>query len=208
LPDSCSQPAVARGVIYADLRGELNTHLALQALFTQSSPVHEPLLQAFPFPSTLGEVTLHLLSLAWCLFTAHVGGGSSPLSCGVFLPPPLSQAFPLLVAGCAPPLPPEPLWPTRLVYLHFQEGFPSPSGWHSVCPILFLRVFIVLIAYYLVSLFSPGGGQSVQGAILLWPRVVCGSTVVPLSSPCPHLPKPSGHRQLAAWGPSWFLCLM
>jgi hypothetical protein len=38
-----------------------------QALFTQSSPVREPLLQAFPFPSTLGEVTLLLLSQA-CVF--------------------------------------------------------------------------------------------------------------------------------------------
>jgi hypothetical protein len=27
--------------------------------------------------------------------------------------------------------------------------------------------FIVLIAYYSVSLFSPGGGQSVQGAMLI-----------------------------------------
>jgi hypothetical protein len=53
--------------MYADLRGELSTHLAPQALFGQSSPVREPLLQAFPFPSTLGEVTLHLLSLA-CVF--------------------------------------------------------------------------------------------------------------------------------------------
>jgi hypothetical protein len=56
-----------------------------------------PLLQAFPFPSTLGEVTLHLLSLA-CLFV-YVGSGSSPLSCGVFLPPLLLQAFQLLIAG-------------------------------------------------------------------------------------------------------------
>jgi hypothetical protein len=32
------QPAVAGGVIYADLRSELSTHLAPQALFTQSSP--------------------------------------------------------------------------------------------------------------------------------------------------------------------------
>jgi hypothetical protein len=47
------------GVTYADLWGELSTHLALQSLFTQSSPVHEPLLQGFPFPSTLGKVTLH-----------------------------------------------------------------------------------------------------------------------------------------------------
>jgi hypothetical protein len=32
-----------------------------------------------------------------CLFTVHVGSGSSPLSCEVFLPPPLLQAFPLLI---------------------------------------------------------------------------------------------------------------
>jgi hypothetical protein len=65
LPACCCQPAVARCVIYADLRSELNTHLALQA--SQGSPVCKPQLQAFPFPSTLGEVTLHLLPLA-CMF--------------------------------------------------------------------------------------------------------------------------------------------
>jgi hypothetical protein len=64
LPAHCCQPTVAGDIIYADLWGELNTPLAPQALFTQSSHVHEPLLQAFPFPSTLGEVTLHLLSQA------------------------------------------------------------------------------------------------------------------------------------------------
>jgi hypothetical protein len=63
----CCHSAVAGGVIYADLRGKLSTHLAPQALFAQISPVGEPLLQAFPFPSTLGKVTLHLLSLA-CVF--------------------------------------------------------------------------------------------------------------------------------------------
>jgi hypothetical protein len=39
LPAHCCQPAVAGGIIYADLWGELSTHLALQALFTQSFPV-------------------------------------------------------------------------------------------------------------------------------------------------------------------------
>jgi hypothetical protein len=67
LPACCCQPAVAGGIIYADLWGELNTHLALQALFTQSSPVRKLLLEAFPFPSTLREMTLHPLSLA-CVF--------------------------------------------------------------------------------------------------------------------------------------------
>jgi hypothetical protein len=63
----CCQPAVAGGFIYIDLWGEVNLQLAPQDLFTQSSPVHELLLQAFPFPSTLGEVTLHPLSQA-CVF--------------------------------------------------------------------------------------------------------------------------------------------
>jgi hypothetical protein len=67
LPAHCCQPAVAGGIIYADLRSEVNTHLALQTLFTQSSLVWEPLLHSFPFPSTLEEVTLQPLSLA-CVF--------------------------------------------------------------------------------------------------------------------------------------------
>jgi hypothetical protein len=65
-------------VIYADLWGELNSHLAPHAMLAQSSLLREPLLQAFPFPSTLEEVTLHPLSWPVCLFTAHVGDGSSP----------------------------------------------------------------------------------------------------------------------------------
>jgi hypothetical protein len=49
LPACCCQPAVAGGIIYADLWVELSTHLALQALFIQSSPVREPLLKLSPF---------------------------------------------------------------------------------------------------------------------------------------------------------------
>jgi hypothetical protein len=85
LPAHCCQPAVAGDFIYADLRGELSTHLALQALFTQSSPVPEPLLQAFLFPSTLGEVTLHPLSQA-CVFVYS--------SHGKWVFPPLLWSFP------------------------------------------------------------------------------------------------------------------
>jgi hypothetical protein len=137
-----------------------------------------PLLQAFL-----------LLLTGWCccscqppcLFTVHVGSGSSLLSCGVFLPPPLSQASPLLVAGHTPPLPLEPLQPARLVYLQliYSPGKDSLPPIFSAqgAPPSFQRVFIALIAYYSVSLFSPGGGQSVQGAMLLWPRFVCGSTM-------------------------------
>jgi hypothetical protein len=43
-----------------------------------------------------------------CLFTVHVGSGSSPLSCAIFLPLPLLQVFLLLITGrcccsCQPP---------------------------------------------------------------------------------------------------------
>jgi hypothetical protein len=85
LPACCCQPAVSGGIIYTDLLGELNTHMALHALFTQSSPVHKPLLQAFPFPGTLGEVTLHPLSLA-CVFVYS--------SHGNWVFPPLLWSFP------------------------------------------------------------------------------------------------------------------
>jgi hypothetical protein len=64
---ACLPSAVSLQLLEAVLRSELNTHLAPQALFTQSSPVCRPLLQAFSFPSILGEVTPHPLSQA-CMF--------------------------------------------------------------------------------------------------------------------------------------------
>jgi hypothetical protein len=129
LPAHCCQPAVAGGVIYADLRGELNTPLAPQALFTQNSPVHEPLLQAFPFPSTLGKVTLHLLSQACVFIYSSREKWVSPLFCGVFLPLLHLQAFPLLIAGrccCS-------CWPACLFTAHVGGGSsPSPVGFSSL----------------------------------------------------------------------------
>jgi hypothetical protein len=63
-----------------------------------------------------------------------------------------------------------------LVYLQFwKDSPPLHFSAQGTSPSL-LRVFIVLIAYYSVSLFSLGGGRFVQGAMLIWPRVVCGST--------------------------------
>jgi hypothetical protein len=221
LPTHCYQPAVAGGIIFADLWGELNSHLAAQTLFTQSSPVHESLLQAFPFPSTLGEVTLHPLSLACMFIYSSCGKWVFPLSCGVFLPLLLLQAFPLLLAECvllllqagmfayssrgrwvfpllwsfppsttltsfstpgcghAPaPTGASPGRPSLFIYSSRKDSPSSVFGAQGAPP-SFPRVFIVLIAYYSISLFSLGGGQSVQGAMLFWPRVVHGSTMVP-----------------------------
>jgi hypothetical protein len=40
--------------------------------------------------------------------------------------------------------------------------------------------------------------------MLLWPRVICGGTMVLGSSPCLRLPKPSGHGRLAVRDPTGF----
>jgi hypothetical protein len=115
-----------------------------------------------------------------CLFTAHVWGGSSLLSCEVFLPPPLSQAFPLLVAGHVSPLLPEPLWPVLACLFTVLGRIPLPTSSelrapHPLCLVSLL--FLLLITQFL---FFPWVGVSL-------------SMGLPLSSPCPHLPKLSGH---------------
>jgi hypothetical protein len=163
-PARCCQPAVAGGFIYADLRGELSTHLALQALFTLSSPVHKPLLQAFPFPSTLGEVTLHLLSQASVfIYSSHGRWVFSPLLWS-FPPTTTFTSFP--TSGC---------WACAAA-----PAFSSPAclftvPWGIAPPLLFraqgappsllcVFFFFFVIGYYSVSFFSLGGGRSVQGS--------------------------------------------
>jgi hypothetical protein len=143
-----------------------------------------PLLQALPFPSTLGEVTLHQLSQA-CIFiySSHgkwvfplllwsfaptatstsfstpdcwvcattpafsswlvylqlmweVGHSPSPVE---FLPMPLLQAFPLLVAGSVPLL-----LPSCLLLLTC-EGFPllTSSALRVPCPLCYASFFVI-----------------------------------------------------------------
>jgi hypothetical protein len=130
LPARCCQPAVAGSFIYADLWGELSTHLNPQALFTQSSLVREPLLQAFPFPSTLGEVTLHPLSLT-CVFIYS--------SHGKWVFPPLLWSFPPTAAFTSFPAP--DCWVVLLlllagVFVYSSHGrwvfLPSPVGFSSL----------------------------------------------------------------------------
>jgi hypothetical protein len=192
------------------LWGELSTHLALQALFAQISPVCEPLLQAFLFPSTLGKVTLHLRCQACVFIYSSHGKWALPPLLWSFPPSATLTSFP--APGCwllgARPRSRQSLSgpPCLFIYSPGKDSLP-PIFTAQGAPPSFPLVFIVLIAYYSVSLFFPGGGQSVQGAVLLWPRLVCGSTAVPQSSPGLRLPKPSGHGRLAARGPSLFLRL-
>jgi hypothetical protein len=103
-------------------------------------------------------------------------------------------------------LPPSP---ARLVYLQFWEGILSPLFGAQCAPPSLLCVFIVLIAYYSVSLFTPGGGSVCPGVYADLAQGCLWKYRVPLRSPCPRLPKPSGHGRLAAaQGSSWFLHLM
>jgi hypothetical protein len=202
LPARCCQPAVAEGIIYADLRSELSTHLALQALLTQSS-VCKPLLQAFPFPSTLWEVTLHPLSQACVFIYSSRGRWVFPLSCGVFLPLPLSQAFPLLVAGHTAPLLPSLARPGLFIY---SSGKDSPPPLQcSVRPTLFATCLYCSYCLLLSFSFFPGwGGQSVQGAMLIWPRVACGSTVYCLAHLVCFFPSCLGMGNWCPRGPPGF----
>jgi hypothetical protein len=174
LPVRCCQPAVAGGVIYADLRGELSTHLDPQALFTQSS-VHAATATSFPlFKHTEGGETAPAFSglRVYLQFTWEVGLPPSPVEFSSLCHShKLFHSWLLGVHHCSCPL-----GQARLVYLQFREEFPSPSFSAQGAPSSLQRIFIVLTAYYLVSLFSLGGDWSVQRAMLIWPRVVCGST--------------------------------
>jgi hypothetical protein len=93
-----------------------------------------------------------------CLFTSHVGSRSYPLSCGVFLPPPFLQAFPLLVAECVPLLLPSPV---QLVYLQFWEGFPSPtSAFRAPHPLCYVSLLFLLLITQFVFFPWVGVGLS------------------------------------------------
>jgi hypothetical protein len=108
-----------------------------------------------------------------------VGSDTSPLSCGVFLPLPLLQAFPFLIAGLVPPLLPSP---ASLFTYSSVRDCPSPPQ-RSGCPALFaMCLFCCYCLLFSFLLFFPWvGGQSVQRAMLIWPRVVCGSTACHLA---------------------------
>jgi hypothetical protein len=75
---------------------------------------------------------------------------------------------------------------------------PLLSAAQGAPPSLLNVFFSQLLAYYsdwFFPLFSMGGGQSAQGAMLVYH--------VPFSSPGGlHLPKKSGSWYLAAWEPS------
>jgi hypothetical protein len=154
----------------------------------------------------LGMCRCSCLHQPACLFTAHVVSGFSPLSCGVFLPPPLLQAFLLLVAGRVPPLLPSPasLWGISPPPLFGTQGSP-PSLLH----VFFCCCCYCLLFSFFFSCF-PGWGSICRGGYADLAQGCLWEYRVPLSSLCgPRLPKTSGCcRLVVVREPSWFLCLM
>jgi hypothetical protein len=99
-----------------------------------------------------------------------------------------------------------PAFSSRLV----MRDFLSPPLLRSGCPTLFAMClfccYCSLFSFFF--LFSLGGGRSVQVAMLIWPRVVCGSTAYHLAHLVVYIFQavwalPSGGNL----GPSWFLHL-
>jgi hypothetical protein len=144
-----------------------------------------------PFQA-LGKVTLPPRCQA-CVFIYSSRGRwvFPPLLCSS--PPSATlTSIPAPGAGRTPPLLPEPLRPAQLVYLQSRGGFSSPNLWRSGRPTLF--PVCLYCSYCLLLSFSfflgwrsvcPGGYAALAQACLWEYRV-------PLSSPGPHLPKPSG----------------
>jgi hypothetical protein len=143
--------------------------------------MQQPLLQAFPFPSTLGEVTLHQLSQA-CVFIYSSHGKwvfSSPVEfsshCHFYK---LSGSW--LLGMCRR---------SCLLQLACCEGFPLPpsSALRAPCSLCYVSFLLLLFIIQFFFLFSLGRGRSVQGAMLIWPRVVCGSTLCHLAHLVVHV---------------------
>jgi hypothetical protein len=130
-----------------------------------------PLLWSFPstatftsFPAPDYWVVLLLLPATMFVYSSR----------GKWVFPPLLWSFPpsatltsFPAPGCwahaLPPLLPEALQPTGLfIYSPGKDSLP-PIFSTQCTPPSFPCVFIVLIAYYSVSLFSPGGGRSAPG---------------------------------------------
>jgi hypothetical protein len=146
-----------------------------------------------------------------------MGSGSSPLSCGVFLPLPLLQAFPLLIAGHVLSLLPSPAglliyssgekWVFPTLLWSFPPtatftGFPVPGWWvcaaapafsselvvrgisppppsvlRAPCSLCYVSFLLLLLIIQFFFSFFPGWGLVCpRGYVLIWPRVVCGST--------------------------------
>jgi hypothetical protein len=82
----------------------------------------------------------------------------------------------------------------QLVYLQFQEGFPSSPLQSSGHPTLFAMCLYCSYCLLLSFSFFPGWGSVCPGGYADLAQGFLWKYHIPLSSPCPRLPKLSGRR--------------
>jgi hypothetical protein len=164
-------------------------------------------------------MTATVTSLPFCKHTG--GGGATPAFSGwlVYLqiawevPLPQSPVEPsswqsllqaFLLQGCWAEAA-TPAFSSQFVYLQFCEGLPLPHSSELRAPCLLCYVSFCCCLF---SFFPEWGGQFVQGAMLIWPRVVYGSTACHLAHLVVCFSRAGRSWHLVMWEPAWFLCLM
>jgi hypothetical protein len=159
LPAHCCQPAVAGDVIYADLRGELSTHLAPQALLRVLLCV-SCCYKLSPFQAHWGRWHCTRFLRPACLFTVHMGSGSFP---------PLLWSFPPTAAFTSFPAPDcwacaaAPTFSGPACLFTFPRGIPLLPLWSSGCPTLFAICLYCSYCLLLSISFFPGWGPVCPG---------------------------------------------
>jgi hypothetical protein len=110
------------------------------------------------------------------------------------------------VAGRVLPLLPSPA--SLFIYSSVRDC-PTHTFQHSGHPALFaMCLLLLLFIQFFFSLFSLGGGRSVQGTMLIWPRVVCGRTACHLADLVVCFSQAGRSWRLVVWESSWFLRLL
>jgi hypothetical protein len=113
------------------------------------------------------------------IYSSH-GKWAFPPLLWSFLTTATFTCFPTLLLLAGQVLPLLPSLASLFIYSSVR-GCPSPL-WFSGHPALFATcLFCCLLFSWFFSLFSLSWGWSVQGAMLIWPRIVCGRTTCHLA---------------------------
>jgi hypothetical protein len=107
------------------------------------------------FPAPAYWAVLLLLLAAMFIYSSH-GKWVFPPLLWSFPPSSTLTSFPAPGCWARAPLPPEPLRPTRLIYLQSREGFPSPNLQRSGHPTLFPTCLNCSYCLLLSFSFFPG----------------------------------------------------
>jgi hypothetical protein len=150
-------------------------------------------------------VTLHPLSQACVFIYSSHGKWVFPLFLWSFLPPPLLQAFLLLVAGRLPPLLPSP---AGLFVYHSMRGCPFPLfTLRAPCPLCYMSFSCCCCLFSLFFSFFLGWGSFCPGGYADLAQVVCGSSMSHLAHMVVCVSRAGRKWRLVAREPSWFLHL-